>query len=90
MAKKTQKVISESEAKEILSQAANQIQLIDERIDALKGERKEIVKNVKDAGLSVKVLNKAIREVREEKKNPQFAQEVDLYIDAIKDVIKPL
>jgi uncharacterized protein (UPF0335 family) len=71
MAKKDQRVISEAEAKEILEHAAAQIQLIDERIEQLKEDRKEIIKNIKDQGLNVKALNQAIRRVRSKKSNLQ-------------------
>jgi len=88
MAKK--QVISDAEAKEILLEAARRVQHIDEEIKGLQDDKKEILKDIKDKGLSVTMLKKAIQRLREIKKNPSKEQELELYMEAISDVIEPI
>jgi len=90
MAKKTKQVIPADEAKEILRRAAYEVQLIDERIESLKEQKKEIFKNVKDQGLSVELLRKAIKRLRDIKKAPSKEEELTLYMDAVEEVVEPL
>ena len=90
MAKAKKRVISEIEAKEILADAAKQIQAIDERIEVLKEDKREVIKNVKDLGLSTTVLNEAIKRIRRQKKNKSFEDEVDLYMEYVETYIAPL
>ena len=90
MAKAKKRVISEVEAKEILAEAAKQIQAIDERIEVLKEDKREVIKNVKDLGLSTTVLNEAIKRIRRQKKNKSFEDEVDLYMECVESYITPL
>ena len=90
MAKAKKRVISEVEAKEILAEAAKHIQAIDERIEVLKEDKREVVKNVKSLGLSTTVLNEAIKRVRKQKQNKSFEDEVDLYMECVESYIAPL
>jgi len=90
MAITKKKVIPEEEVKEILRRAAHEVQLIDERIEALKEQKKEIFKNVKDQGLSIQLLKKAIKRLREIKKAPSKEEELNLYMDAVEEVVEPL
>jgi len=83
-------VIPQQEAEEILREAAKAVQAIDERIEVLKEEKKEIFKNVKNKGLSVSLLRKAIQRLRELKKSPTKEQELELYIKAVEEVVEPV
>jgi len=81
-------IISQDEARGILREAAIEIQAIDNTIADLKEDKKEILKAVKDKGLDRTVLNKAIARLRQAKKKPRIEDEIDLYVDVIKDLIK--
>jgi len=75
-----------TEAKEIIAQTAHRIVNIDKEIDRLKDDRKEILKNFKNEGFSPKLLNKAIRELKELEKDPHYEEELELYKEILKEI----
>ena len=77
------------QAKEIIQQAAEQLQNLDERIEELKLTKNEIFADLKAQGLNVKLTKAAITEIRKQLKTSEAeADEKDIYIELIKTKIR--
>jgi len=55
---------TEAEIEEVLVEYAKKIQTVDDEINGLKEDRKEIIKDAKNDGVNIKALNAAIRKIR--------------------------
>ena len=78
------------ESQDLLKEYGYKLNQMDIQINDLKESRKEILKDAKSDGFSTSILNKAITQLRQEKKKPQDVSECDLYKNLLQDIIEVL
>ena len=78
------------ESQDLLKEYGYKLNQMDIQINDLKESRKEILKDAKSDGFSTSILNKAITQLRQEKKKPQEVSECDLYKNLLQDIIEVL
>jgi len=80
-----------NETQEKIIEIARRIQRIDTQIEELKADRKQILKDAKSDGINTTILNKAIRQIRAEKKqDPAKKTELEIYIELLEDIVEPV